>query len=156
MLCKVKPYSGDIPKNKRHGMLQQATPASHFGNVPCLWALPHHSAHKENLIISLNNHRSQGCKIGKDLTPIIKEFEQFFVWCKASVCRLLHGVQHWAMMKNMDTEVGEVMWVRMKNWEVLLVGMKNQEVSLSFENLKFNQNTLLAPMFYINVRSFPS
>jgi hypothetical protein len=42
------------------------------------------------------------------------------------------------MMKNMDTEVGEVMWVRMKNWEVLLVGMKNQEVSLSFENLKFN------------------
>jgi hypothetical protein len=127
-----------FPKIKGMGCCNRQLQLHILGMFLACGPYPTIEQHKENLIISLNIHRSQGCKIGKDLTPIIKEFEQFFVWCKASVCRLLHGVQHWAMMKNMDTEVGEVMWVRMKNWEVLLVGMKNQEVSLSFENLKFN------------------
>jgi hypothetical protein len=63
--------------------------------------------HKENLITSLNIHRSQGCKIGKDLIPIIiKALEWFLCRVKLQFVGFLHGIEHWPMMKSMDKEVG--------------------------------------------------
>jgi hypothetical protein len=62
--------------------------------------------HKANLIISLNIHRPQGCKIGKDRKPIIKELEQFLCVGQRFGPWVLHHVKHSSMMKNMNEKVG--------------------------------------------------
>jgi hypothetical protein len=44
MLCNVKPYSDGIPQIKGLRCRNRRLQLSHFGNVPCLQALPHHRA----------------------------------------------------------------------------------------------------------------
>lgn len=106
MLCRVKPYSGGILKIKGMGchnwwlqlhILEMFLICGPYCTV---------KQHKENLITSLNIHRTQGCKIGKDHIPIIKAFERFLCRVKLQFVGFLHGVKHWPMMKNMDKEVG--------------------------------------------------
>ncbi len=106
MLCKVKPYCASIPQIKGLGCCNRQLQLHILGMFLACGPYPTIEQHKENLIISLNIHRSQGCKIGKDLIPIIKALEWFLCRVKLQFVGFLHGIKHWPMMKNMDKEAG--------------------------------------------------